>query len=485
MRCIVLRVGRLPQHQRRGAIIPCVSALERIRTAIHDTEFRGRVYLVGGAIRDRLLGRSEDRDLDLVVVGDAVQLARILHERGVSDHRPVMYPRFGTARLTVDGVGVELVSARAESYDPHSRKPHVRPAGLAEDVLRRDFTINTLMEGLHDGTLLDLTGRGLGDLRERIIRTPTSPDNTFVDDPLRMLRAIRFAVVLNFAIEDETLAAIRRNAHRIDLVGARPRVVSAERVRDEFTKIVSAERLSYGMELLYDTGLLVRILPELCAMKGVQQNAWHTMDVWDHTMAALGKLPADAGLHVRLGLLFHDVGKPVTVSEDDRGVHFYRHETVGAEMTEVALRRLRYSAGLIRRVRALVALHMRLGQVRPEWTDGAVRRLIRDVGDLLDDLWTLAEADLAATRVGVRSADMASVRQRIDEVNRRMNVREVRSPLSGREIMAELGTGAGEHIGRAKEHLVNLVLDGVLRADDRDAARLALRQWWEAQNGRS
>lgn len=459
-----------------------MDVLDTIRTAIAGTEFHGRVYLVGGAIRDRLLGRSRTGDLDLVVVGDAVRLAHLLYQRGISDHRPVTYPRFGTARLTVQGVGIELATARAESYEPDSRKPNVTPAGLWEDVLRRDFTVNTLMEGLHDGVLLDLTGRALQDLEARLIRTPTDPDRTFADDPLRMLRAIRLAVTLDFAIEPETYAAIAKNAHRVDLPSGGVQVVSAERIRDEFTKIVLSERAAYGLELLYQTGLLERMLPELCAMKGVQQNEWHTMDVWDHTLAALRQLPSEADLAVRLGLLFHDVGKPATASEDERGVHFYRHETVGGEMTERALRRLRYPADLIRKVCELVALHMRLGQVRPDWSDGAVRRLIRDVGDNLDDLFVLVEADLAATRIGDESG-ISETRRRIEEVNGQMNAVTVQSPLSGSEIMAELGVGPGKLVGQAKEHLVNLILDGVLQPGDTVGARAALRAWWEAQHG--
>ena len=459
-----------------------MQTLDRIRTAIEGTEFQHRVYLVGGVIRDRLLGRPAEGDFDLVVVGDAVGLANLLHRLGISDHPPVTYPRFGTARVTVGGVGVELTSARAESYSPLSRKPEVKPATLLQDVLRRDFTVNTLMKGLHDGILLDLTGKGLADLKSRIIRTPCDPYRTFCDDPLRMFRAIRFAVTLDFRIEVQTMLAIEAQAHRIDLLTGQPPVVSAERVRDEFIKILAAPNAARGMQLLLESGLLSRVLPELSAMKGVEQNEWHTMDVWDHTLAALRELREDAPLSVRLGVLFHDVGKPITRSEDERGVHFYRHETVGAEMTERALRRLRMPTDVIRQVVRLVGLHMRLGQVAPEWTDGAVRRLIRDVGESLDALFMLAQADLAATRGSGDGPDLAAVRQRLDDVSRQLNACKVRSPLDGQQIMAVLGIGPGPQVGEAKEYLVNRILDGTLPTDDPGSAIAALKEWWAGRD---
>ncbi len=454
-----------------------MTVLDQLRTAIENSTFHERVYVVGGAIRDRLLGLPPGNDLDLVVLGDAVALARFLAQAGLSEHSPVVYPRFGTARVQIRGVGIELATARSESYEPRSRKPFVRPASLLEDVMRRDFTVNTLLEGLHDAVLLDLTGNALPDLDARIIRTPMEPGSTFQDDPLRMFRAIRFAVTLGFTIEARAWDAVRQQAHRVDLLGANPRVVSAERIRDEFVKIISSRNPRLGLELLEQSGLLARIMPELVAMRGVEQNEWHSFDVWDHTMEALCHLPASAPLSLRLAVLFHDVGKPVTRSVDERGVHFYRHETVGAEMTRRVLQRLRLPSDVIAEVSALVALHMRLGQVRPDWSDAAIRRLIRDTSPRLDALYDLAKADMAAMSDRADPTDLRAVRERVEQVNRQMNVAELCSPLDGRDIMAVLGIAQGPLVGRAKEYLVSRILEGTLAPGDREGAIVALKTW--------
>jgi poly(A) polymerase len=427
------------------------------------------------------LGRPEPDDLDFVVLGDAPSLAHLLARQGLSDHAPVIYPRFGTARVQIDSVGIELATARSESYDERSRKPKVRAASLMEDVLRRDFTVNTLLEGLHDGVLLDLTGWAMPDLDGRIIRTPLEPTRTFKDDPLRMLRAIRLAVTLGFAIENATWEGICREAHRIDLVGSGVRVVSAERIRDEFIKTLMAPDAPRGMELLDESGLLARFLPELSAMRGVSQNAWHSLDVWNHTMKALSEVSSNGSLALRLAVLFHDVGKPVTRMEDERGVHFYRHETVGADMTREALCRLRMPLSVVREVVDLVALHMRLGQVRPDWSDAAVRRLIRETGDRLEALYQLTEADMSAMSADAKPTDIREVRRRIETLNRQMDVNAVKSPLDGREIMELLGLQRGPLVGQAKAYLVNCILDGSLKPDDKEAARHMLEEWAQRQ----
>jgi len=453
-----------------------MDAVERVRRATMGSRFEGRLFLVGGAIRDRILGRAERTDVDIVVVGDALEVADLLHSAGISDHRPVVYPRFGTARVQVSGVAIELASARSESYDAASRKPEVRPASLREDVLRRDFTINTLVEDIHHGGVQDLTGMALADLNARLIRTPLSPSRTFADDPLRMLRAIRFAVTLGFAIEPGTWRAIAEQSGRIDLLSSVPRVVSAERVRDEFERIILSPDPAAGMELLMASGLLARFLPELVAMKGVIQNAWHARDVWDHTMEALRQVP-DASLAVRLGLLFHDVGKPVTRTEDERGVHFYGHENIGADMTRRALHRLRMPAALVREASDLVALHMRLGQVAPDWTPAALRRLVRDVGPRLERLHRIAAADIAAMGGDAHPPDLDQVMARIADTNAEMNASEVHSPLDGGAVMRLLGVPPGPIVGRAKDYLVNEIIEGRLQPDDVAAAERVVVAW--------
>lgn len=456
-------------------------AIEQIRAATLGTPFEGRVYVVGGMLRDQVLGLPADDDLDLVVEGDALELAALLHRAGIASHRPVLYPRFRTAMLTVSGTRVELASARAETYDPATRKPAVRPATLREDALRRDFTINTLLKRIHGGEMLDPTGLALQDLQAGLIRTPLNPEETFRDDPLRMLRAARFAARFGFTIEPRTSEAMKALAYRLSLfVGDRP-VVSAERIRDELERMIVHPGASRGLRILMEADLLAQFLPELSAMKGVEQNAWHIHDVWDHTLAALDALPSDAPLILRLGVLLHDVGKPVTRTEDEKGIHFFGHAAVGAEMTREILYRLRFSTDVIRAVSDLVRLHMRVGEYKPNWTDGAVRRLIRDTQPYLEMLIALARADIAAMSPDAPVVDLDELRKRMDHVNAQMDAARIRSPLSGAEIMRILDIRSGPEVGLAKQFLLNEVLDGRLDPGDAESATKALTAWWNAR----
>jgi len=440
------------------------SALERIRSATAGTEFEGRIYLVGGIVRDQVMGAPGNEDVDLVLEGDALRLARWLHSRGVSDHPPVVYRRFRTAMLTVAGRQVELVTARSESYDRYSRKPLVQPASLAEDVLRRDFTINTLLRNLHSDQVLDLTGLGLSDIKRRIIRTPLDPVRTFDDDPLRMLRAVRFAARLGFDIEPETYAALSTCAERLA-------IISKERIRDEFTKTLMSPYAVRGIEMLLETGLLAQFAPELLAMKAVEQNKYHLFDCWTHTVKTLDALPTGTGLTVRLAALFHDVGKPETRTMDANGeAHFYGHQNVGASSAARALRRLRFSNDQIETVRALVELHLRPGAYNAEWSDSAVRRLMRDAGPLLDDLFVLSEADSAASNPQLIHPDYPALEGRIAAVKAHLGVEQIRSPLDGHEIIKLLRIKPGPRVREVKEFLVEEVLEGRLRPEDKDAA---------------
>lgn len=474
--------------------------VDRLRAATRGTEYEGRLYLVGGFLRDRALGLPLPEDVDLVLEGDALALAQFLHRQGLSEHHPVLYPRFGTAMISVGGHTVELVSARAESYEAASRKPRVRRATLLDDALRRDFTINTLMENLHTGEELDLTGRARTDLAAGIIRTPLDPHLTFYDDPLRMLRAVRFAVRLGFEIEAETWEAIRQMAERLNQMGPEPPVVSAERIRDEFVKIIMASTpwrgsasparlpapdthcsaVVRGLEMLLEANLLAQFFPELVQMVGVTQNEWHLYDVWTHTLEALRHLPPEASLEVRLGLLLHDVGKPATRSVDARGVHFYEHQFVGARMARAALSRLRFTNDQIRDVTALVERHMRLGEYRPGWSDAAVKRLIRDLAPYTEELFLIARCDMAAMNPDVPKGDLDALRARMDELNRLSNVVQIHSPLDGNEIMETLGIPPGPTIKAAKEFLTNEVIEGRLAEEDKETARRVLRAWHAA-----
>lgn len=453
----------------------CVSeaALQKLREGTRATVYEGRLFLVGGFVRDRLLGRPfESDDIDLVLEGDAIAVARFLWERRIARHPPVTFESFGTAMVHVDGTQVELVTARAETYRHGSRKPIVRPGTLFTDAERRDFTVNTFLENLHTGERIDPLGTAYADLKAGILRTPLDPHITFTDDPLRMLRACRFAARLGFTVAPETEAALRSHAFRLSPAFG----IAYERIRIELNKTLLAAGAADGLERMRDTGLLVQFSPELAAMHGVAQNRFHRFDVWRHTLEALERLPADASLPVRLAALFHDIGKPVTRTVDADGqVHFYEHETIGAEMTRQVLTRLRYSADEIRAVGALVGLHMRLGAYTPSWTDAAVRRLIRAVGAYRQDLFTLARADIAACNTrDYPVADLDSLSRRMEAIETAAHVTSAVSPLTGQEIMARLGLPAGPLVGRIKSVLTDAVVAGELAPDDREGAeRLA------------
>lgn len=447
--------------------------IEALRKATKGTKYEGRLFLVGGIVRDKLLGTTADQeDVDIVLEGDASELASFLYEHGVAEHRPVTYPRFGTAMVTVLGRQVELVGARKESYDRKSRKPYTEPGTLRDDILRRDFTINTLLQNLHTGEILDLTGQARSDLEHRIIRTPRDPRITFEDDPLRMLRAIRFAVRLNFTIEPETYAAIRESAYRL-------KIVSAERIRDEFVKILMSENASRGLEMLRDTGLLDQFAPEISAMYGVTQNIYHIYDVWGHTLKTLESIPPNSGITLRLAALLHDVGKPKTRTVDENGaVHFYHHQSVGAEIARRVLGRLRFPNSVIDEVAFLISMHLRVGEYDEQWSDAAVRRLIRDAGDRLEDLIRLTEADKAASNPAMPSVDINALRSRIESVRKQLSGSRIVSPLTGREIMELLNIESGPEVGRAKAFLEEQIVEGVLLPGDKaKAAELLLSKY--------
>jgi len=472
--------------------------LSRLREATRNSPYEGRIYVVGGLLRDRALGVPPGNDLDLVLEGDAVELALNLYKQGVAMHYPVSYPRFGTAMIHVGKPGqnckagqndnetesaaaVELVSARCESYHADSRKPRVWRGSLQDDVLRRDFTINTLLENLHTGEMLDLTGRAETDLRAGIIRTPVDPRDTFYDDPLRMLRAVRFAARFGFEIESATWEAMCAEAERL-----RPPAVARERIREEFIKIIKlpGANIRCGMELLLQAKLIDQFLPEMLPMVGCAQGPWHRYDVWTHTLFALEQLPDRTGDAMRLALLWHDVGKPNTRTEDERGVHFYGHPAAGAEIARAMMQRLKFSNDDIRDVSTLVAKHMRLGEYRPYWGDAPVKRLIRDCGPYIDDLFVLARCDAAAAAIPPDEAvDLNALRARIDAINSVSNAAAIESPLDGNEIMEALHVGPGTHLRDGKEFLTNEVIEGRLMPGDQDAARDMVRAWWRQRQG--
>lgn len=446
--------------------------IQKLKNATQGGEYQNRLYLVGGIVRDKHLRLPHDEDIDIVLEGDAARLAQHLFERGVAGHPPVTYPRFGTAMVVVDGTQVELVGARKESYDPASRKPSTEPGSLLDDVLRRDFTINTLLENLHTGETLDLTGRGIEDIANGIIRTPRDPIATFDDDPLRMLRAVRFAARLGFDIEPGTLAGIREMAPRLD-------IVSAERIRTEFIKIVMSPQPAQGLETLRQTGLLRRFAPELAAMHGVTQNIYHIYDVWEHSLKTLELIPAESGMILRLAALLHDLGKVETRTTDDQAaVHFYRHEVVGAETARRLMQRLKFSNAEIGAVAFLISMHLRVGEYDNQWTDSAVRRLLRDAGHSLDDLVLLTAADRAAANPETDHVDLVAFAAHVDRVKAALSGQKIRSPLDGQEIIELLGLPPGPKIGEIKDFLEGQIVEGCLLAGDKKgAAGLLLRKY--------
>jgi poly(A) polymerase len=437
-------------------------ALEGIRKATLGTPFEGSLWLVGGAVRDELLGRPEPNDWDIVTELSSGELAKLLFEKGLSAVPPVTYARFGTALVRVYGADIELATARRESYAPESRKPEVEPASLQEDAYRRDFTVNALLRNLHSGELADPLGKGLSDLRAKVLRTPLDPKDTFRDDPLRMLRAVRFVWTLGFRPAEGLYEAIRAERERLG-------IISAERIRDELVKLLRLAEADRALEDLRATGLLGVFAPELEAMKGVTQGSFHHLDVWDHTLLVLRNAGAD-DISVSLAALLHDVGKPQTRSVDQNGeIRFFQHERVGEKLAREVLGRLRFSSEEIERVAKLVRNHMRL-MTAAELTPAAVRRLARDLGPELGRLLDLVEADLTGLRPGVMAMDMAAIRSRIHEVLEATPAEKLASPLGGQEIMALTGTGPGPAIGRIKTWLLEAVLEGRIKPEDRRAA---------------
>ena len=426
-----------------------------------------QMYLVGGFVRDRLIGR-EGKDIDLLAVDDdgTTVLGDVARRFGWAP--PQRFERFGTGQVRGDGFVVEAVRARSESYDASSRKPDVRPGTLEEDIWRRDFTVNALCQTL-DGRVIDVTGRGLDDLRHGVLRTPLEPGLTFSEDPLRMFRAARFTAQLGFATAPGLTTAMERMA-------ARSSILSAERVAEELRRLLLSDHPRAGLELLRDGGLLRHWFPELEKMIGVEQGGFHIYDVFDHSTHTVAATPRD--LVTRVAGLLHDVGKPPTHSRDPDGKHtFYNHPSVGADMATSMLTRLRFSNEEISAVASLVRNHLRPIQYRPEeWSDAAVRRLVRDIGAQRDRLLDLARADTRASSFPDTDA--------IDHLETRMAaldsggaVSTLRPPLDGHRLMALAGDRPpGPWLRRVQDAIEEAILDGAIPPGDAGAAERWLAQ---------
>ncbi|MCB9059672.1 MAG: HD domain-containing protein [Calditrichae bacterium] len=423
-------------------------------------EMGAEILVVGGYVRDKILGKKV-KDLDFVILGDAMQFADLLSQK-LKVKNMVRYPRFGTFMTHYKGFHLEFVNARKESYTQDSRKPVTEPSDLTSDLSRRDFTINTLAMHISDDRFEDIVDlyNGQEDLAKGIIRTPLEPAQTFSDDPLRMMRAIRFATRFQFKIEQETFRGIKQNSERLA-------IISQERIQDEFNKILLTSKPSQGMELLDESGLLEQFLPEACAMKGVEQKKeFHHKDVFYHTLEVLDNIAAkDDSLELRLAALFHDIAKPRTKRfVEGSGWTFHGHEVVGERMAKAILKRLKYSNELIQKVAKLVRLHLRpMALISDEVTDSAIRRLLFLSGDSFENLMILCRADITSKnpkRVQRYLENYDYLIEKIEKVEERDRIRNFQPPVDGLEIMEIFKAKPGPLIGRVKKFLEEAILDG-------------------------
>lgn len=429
-------------------------------------------YVVGGYVRDLFLYRPS-KDIDIVSVGQGIDLAKAVAKELGRGAQLAVFARFGTAQVKQGDLEVEFVGARRESYTPDSRKPFVEDGTLEEDQERRDFTINALAICLNEdrfGELVDPFD-GLTDMEELTLRTPLDPDVTFSDDPLRMMRAIRFASQLGFFIEPETFAAIGRNASRIE-------IISAERINTELNKILLSPRPSLGLELFEQTGLMARVFPELLELKGAEtrdgvghkDNLTHTCKVVDNLAKALRTASVDEEKKLWLlwAALLHDIGKPKTKRFDKRlGWTFHNHNFVGMKMVSKIFRRLRLPLDhKMHYVEKLVELHMRPATLVDEGvTDSAVRRLLFEAGDDIDDLMLLVEADITSKnpqKVRKYLDNYTLVRQKLVDLEERDRIRNFQPPISGQLIMDTFALAPCREVGLIKDAIKDAILDGTI-----------------------
>lgn len=477
------------------ARIRAASMFRALPQEVHDLgrafeEAGHELALVGGPVRDAILGRSS-ADLDFTTSARPEKTEQVLRAWARGGGLWDMGRDFGTLGAARDGVSVEVTTYRTEVYDPTSRKPEVAFGDTLEgDLSRRDFTVNAMAVRLPSLDLVDPFD-GLGDLADGILRTPVAAEQSFSDDPLRMMRAARFVSQLGFDLEDDTAQAARALAERIG-------IVSAERVQGELVKLMLGDHPSRGLDMLVRLGLADHVLPELPALQLEIDEHHRHKDVYEHTLTVLEQAmdlesPAGSGgpceapdLVLRLSALMHDIGKPATRRfEPDGGVSFRFHETVGARMTTARMKKLAFDKDTTKKVARLVELHLRFhGYADAPWTDSAVRRYVTDAGDLLEHLHRLTRADV--TTQNKRKARMLSraydeLEERIAQLAAQEEIDRIRPDLDGNAIMRILGITPGRTVGEAYRYLLELRMEhGPL---GEEAAERELRSWWEARQG--
>jgi len=430
-------------------------------------------YVVGGWVRDLLLDRKRKiEDIDFVCIGSGITLAKKISEELGEKAVLKVFKNFGTAMISYKGENYEFVGARKESYRRDSRKPIVEDGTLEDDQNRRDFTINAMALQLNSkeyGHFLD-PFNGKDDLKKKIIKTPLNPNTTFDDDPLRMMRAIRFATQLNFTIDQETLDAIKKNAERLE-------IISQERITDELNKIILTTKPSIGFKLLFDTNLLHQFFPDMCNLQGVEKinnhlhkdNFYHTLEVLDNI-----SLNTD-NIWLRWAAILHDIAKPQTKKyEEGIGWTFHAHEYIGSKMVKGIFKRLKLPLNhKMEFVKKMVALHLRPIVLAQEIvSDSAIRRLLFDAGDDIDHLMTLCDADITSknpNKVKKYLANFQLVRKKLKIVEEKDRVRNFQPPINGNEIMQIFNISSGKEIGQLKKLIKDAILDGVVENNKEDA----------------
>jgi poly(A) polymerase len=426
-------------------------------------------FVVGGYVRDYLLELG-DKDIDILVIGDGVEFAKKV-AKNLGTQTIVAYERFGTAMVPINGGKVEFVGARKEKYDAESRKPVVKVGTLKDDLLRRDFTVNALAVSINKKTFGKLHDEfnGVEDLKNGILRTPLDPTKTFEDDPLRIMRAMRFASQLNFTIEEKAFEAIKKMRERLS-------IISQERITDEFLKILKTEKPSVGLRLMYDTGVMQVVFPEVAHMAGVDQRKdYHHKDVFLHTCIVVDNIAKTTdNVWLRFTALMHDIAKPRTKKFiEGIGWTFHGHEELGARMQKSIFRKLKLPLDPLPYVEKLVRLHLRpMVLVDEEVTDSAVRRLVFETGDDIDDLMKLCRADITSKNPKLverylRNYDV--VMQKIVEVEARDRLRNWQPPVKGEEIMSLCGLQPSKQVGILKTVIEEAILDGKI-PNEHDAA---------------